>query len=113
MPSGDRTGPMGQGPMTGRSLGFCTGYDTPGYAKGMGRGMGRGFRFGRQRGWRFGWRRHADNPDFQPDSQPDFFHHHPVSKEEEISMLKYQSEYLKRYQRDIDKRLDELEKKSD
>ena len=33
MPRGDRTGPMGQGPMTGRNLGFCAGYDTPGMAK--------------------------------------------------------------------------------
>lgn len=30
MPGGDRTGPMGMGPMTGRRAGFCarnTGYD--------------------------------------------------------------------------------------
>ncbi|MBI9071195.1 MAG: DUF5320 domain-containing protein [Melioribacteraceae bacterium] len=25
MPSGDRTGPIGNGPMTGRKMGFCTG----------------------------------------------------------------------------------------
>ena len=44
MPSGDFAGPMGQGPMTGRSLDFCAGYDTPGYVKEFGGGMGRGFR---------------------------------------------------------------------
>jgi hypothetical protein len=32
MPRGDRTGPMGLGPMTGRGAGLCAGYATPGYA---------------------------------------------------------------------------------
>ena len=48
MPRGDKTGPRGQGPMTGRALGFCAGYDSPGFTKGFGGGMGRG------RGWGFG-----------------------------------------------------------
>ena len=43
MPLGDRTGPMGQGPMTGRRMGFCAKYNGPGYANyGFGRGFGRG-----------------------------------------------------------------------
>ncbi|MFW5754190.1 MAG: DUF5320 domain-containing protein, partial [Marinilabiliaceae bacterium] len=55
MPGGDKSGPMGQGPMTGRNLGFCGGYDTPGFAKGYGQvgrgsGMGHGRRAGRGRG---------------------------------------------------------------
>ncbi|MCK4238634.1 MAG: DUF5320 domain-containing protein, partial [Candidatus Lokiarchaeota archaeon] len=28
MPGGDRTGPGGLGPMTGRALGYCAGYST-------------------------------------------------------------------------------------
>jgi len=48
MPRGDRTGPQGEGPMTGRQLGYGAGYDNPGYTKGPGRGGGRGF---------FGWGR--------------------------------------------------------
>ncbi|KPL06443.1 hypothetical protein AMJ86_08525 [bacterium SM23_57] len=54
MPGGDRTGPWGQGPRTGRALGFCAGYDRPGYMSpgwgrgfGGGRGWGRGFGAGR------------------------------------------------------------------
>lgn len=50
MPGGDRTGPLGQGPMTGRAMGLCAGYDGPGYlnpgyggGRGMGYGGGRGF----------------------------------------------------------------------
>lgn len=50
MPGGDRTGPGGAGPMTGRRLGFCVGNDQPGtfYGRGYGygRGLGSGFRHG-------------------------------------------------------------------
>jgi len=31
MPRGDRTGPAGIGPMTGRAAGYCAGYNTPGF----------------------------------------------------------------------------------
>ena len=51
MPRGSGTGPMGAGPMTGRSAGYCAGFATPGFANsvgggGLGRGMGRGVRGG-------------------------------------------------------------------
>ena len=52
MPGGDRTGPMGMGPRTGRGAGFCGGAGVPGFISRMGgaflgRGRGRG-----GRGWR-------------------------------------------------------------
>jgi len=55
MPRGDRTGPDGLGPMTGRALGYCAGYDRPGFTQGYG-GLGRawGFGGGRGRGRGFG-----------------------------------------------------------
>ena len=64
MPYGDRTGPMGSGPMTGRGMGFCNGYDVPGavnggrmmgggFGRGFGRGMGRGMGIGMCRGFGF------------------------------------------------------------
>lgn len=31
MPRGDRTGPAGRGPMTGRGAGYCAGYPVPGF----------------------------------------------------------------------------------
>ncbi|MFW6102913.1 MAG: DUF5320 domain-containing protein, partial [Chloroflexota bacterium] len=31
MPWGDGTGPAGMGPMTGRGLGYCSGYGAPGF----------------------------------------------------------------------------------
>jgi hypothetical protein len=57
MPGGDRTGPMGMGPMTGRGAGYCAGLGMPGYAnpapgRGFGMGGGRGRGFGAGRGFR-------------------------------------------------------------
>jgi len=67
MPRGDRTGPLGEGSMTGRQLGYGAGYDSPGYTKGQGMGFGRGF-FGRGRGFfgfgrgnRYFWRQNPVN----------------------------------------------------
>ncbi len=53
MPRGDRTGPTGQGPRTGRAAGFCAGYDVAGCDNPeprRGAGMGRGRGWGRGRG---------------------------------------------------------------
>ncbi len=53
MPGGDRTGPWGMGPRTGRRAGFCSGYGMPGF---MNRSVYPPFG-GRWLGWfgRFGW----------------------------------------------------------
>lgn len=120
MPSGDRTGPMGQGSRTGRAFGLCSGYDTPGYTKGFGRnmgngggrGLGRGRGMGRLgngmgsgRGRNFG---NAFNGFFQG-----FPWFQNMSKNDEIKMLKSQAESLKQSQIDIEKRLSELDKGSE
>jgi hypothetical protein len=58
MPRGDRTGPAGFGPMTGRGAGYCSGYSMPGFANpwvprgGRGRGRGLGRSVGQGRGAR-------------------------------------------------------------
>ncbi len=57
MPRGDRTGPNGMGPATGRGAGFCNSFDRPGYLNGgagTGFGYGRGFGGGRGRGMGYG-----------------------------------------------------------
>lgn len=54
MPAGNKRGPDGEGPKTGRGLGYCSGNDHPGFehadeprgirygsGRGLGRGMGR------------------------------------------------------------------------
>ncbi len=40
MPFGDRTGPAGLGPMTGRAAGFCAGFPVPGYMNPVPGGVG-------------------------------------------------------------------------
>jgi hypothetical protein len=59
MPAGDRTGPMGEGPVTGRGLGYCRDNDFAGNrnllwnpGRGFGPGRGRGFRGGRGLGFK-------------------------------------------------------------
>ncbi|MHA1339327.1 MAG: DUF5320 domain-containing protein [Promethearchaeota archaeon] len=54
MPGGDGTGPLGLGPLTGRRLGYCAGFSTPGYTKSFGLGLGLGRLGFRGRGWRRG-----------------------------------------------------------
>jgi len=66
MPGGDRTGPMGMGPKTGRAAGFCAGSDAPGFVNRAAvrggwfrasRGRMAGMMFGRGRGAGAGWGR--------------------------------------------------------
>ena len=68
MPRGDRTGPVGLGPMTGRAAGFCAGYSGPGYLNPVparagigfgGRGGGRGWRNWYNATGLTGWQRAA------------------------------------------------------
>ena len=65
MARGDRRGPQGMGPMTGRGLGYCAGNDRPGFQVddapmrrnfngGGGRGFGRGRGFGNGFGQGYG-----------------------------------------------------------
>ena len=110
MPRGDRTGPEGMGPATGRGAGFCTGYDTPGYANpypgrgfGMGGGRGRGGgRFGRRnRFFATGlprWARFQGTP-----AAPEW------SEQDEATALKSQASWLTQQLESIQKRLSELE----
>ena len=75
MPGGDRTGPSGAGPMTGRAEGYCAGVSVPG-SVGPGRrggsgGGGRGGRHGRRRrfyatGQALGQQVAAAQPDVSP-----------------------------------------------
>ena len=49
MPRGDRSGPSGEGPKTGRGMGYCTGNEHPGYMNSFSNrawGYGRGFHGG-------------------------------------------------------------------
>lgn len=41
MPKGDKTGPRGDGTLTGRKMGYCAGNNRPGFAEGRNFGKGR------------------------------------------------------------------------
>lgn len=106
MPRGDRTGPLGAGPRTGRGAGWCAGYDRPGYANPVPRlGLGWGCRGG-GRGWRNmyyatglpGWAR------------PGYGFPPPPAPEQELSALKAQAGWLQNQLDAISKCIEELEK---
>ena len=87
MPGFDRTGPIGDGPFTGRGLGPC------GRGMGFGRGFGRGMAFGQGFGRGFGWR-----------------YTEPVSltKEEQKKMLEEELKQIESEKQEIEKRLNEM-----
>ena len=102
MPAGNRTGPQGMGPRTGRGAGYCTGYNGPGFVNqgfggGFGRGFGRGM-FGRRAFGRLGhrnWFRAAGMPGPMPyGAYPDAYPPAPITPEQEQDMLKSQEAWL-------------------
>ena len=111
MPGGDRTGPLQQGPMTGRRMGFCSGYNSPGYAnQGAGRFFGRGF--GREFGRGFRWR----TWDFAPVGravpvQSYATYPQQPTKEQELSMLKEDSKAVEEEQKALNEELDAIKKR--
>mgnify|MGYP003958490633 CR=1 FL=1 len=112
MPGFNRTGPMGEGPMTGGARGRChldsAGLD-PRFYRGSNRGLGlrRGFRGGvglrmdrgRRAGSGYGW--------FPPAIDPGF----PADAAGEVDMLKAQAGYMKNSLDAIIERIAMLEKK--
>lgn len=130
MPRGDRTGPAGLGPMTGRAAGFCAGYPAPGYANagwgrgGGGRGWGRGWgRGGGGGGGGAGWQhRHrywaTGVPGWQnawmagPGYAPPF----PLdetSREQQLELLKNQAKHFEQTLHELRERIGELEASSE
>lgn len=104
MPGGDRTGPLGMGPMTGRGAGFCTGNTVSGFMnptinRGMGFGLGCGRGRGFGRGWGYGW---AD-PGYPNTAQP------ANLQADELTALKNQAKYLNGTLQAINSRITDLE----
>ena len=114
MPGGDRTGPFGEGPLTGRGAGLCKGYDSPGFTTSPGRGRfaGRGFWRGRGggrgggRGWRNmfyatgqpGWMRWGRGYEDMPEDERYY-------AEDDREMLERRAADLRAELKSIDKRL--------
>ncbi|MBW2558282.1 MAG: DUF5320 domain-containing protein [Deltaproteobacteria bacterium] len=128
MPGGDGTGPAGMGSMTGRGTGYCAGYPAtgyPGFAFGRGFGAGRGGGRGRRNCFYAtgltGWQRSAyDYPHYGgtgpygyqayvgavPYNAP---YGGTATKQQELDVLKGQTEYLENSLEGIKKRIAELE----
>ncbi|MBW2631732.1 MAG: DUF5320 domain-containing protein [Deltaproteobacteria bacterium] len=128
MPSGDRTGPAGMGPMTGRVAGYCAGYSAPGFANsipggGFGWGFGRGAGFGRGGGWGHrnqfyatglpGWQRAAYSyPSYAGTASYNAPYGQVATKQQELDALKGQAEYLEDSLEGIKQRMEDLEKET-
>ena len=97
MPRGDGTGPAGQGPMTGRRMGYCAGFNVPGFMNfGFGRGFGRGF----------SWRR--EMPIQQQVVPIQQIQPQVITEQQEREMLEQELELIKQEMNEIQKRLKEL-----
>jgi len=121
MPGGDRTGPFGAGPRTGRAAGYCVGYGMPGYANpiggrgfgmGYGRGYGRGFGRGLGRGFRGGGGGWFGAPYMagQP-YMPQYHTGYPEPAIDEMEELKSQEKYFSTMLKDLHRRIENLERK--
>ncbi|MBN1784444.1 MAG: DUF5320 domain-containing protein [Candidatus Bathyarchaeota archaeon] len=108
MPRGDRTGPWGTGPMTGRAAGYCAGYPVPGYMNPTG-GYGGGRGRGRGRGWGGGFGRgryaipqpaigQAVYPQITPVAQPQ-------SPEQEVTALENYQKQLEAEKVDLEQEM--------
>ena len=96
MPRGDGTGPNGQGSMTGRRMGFCAGFNAPGFTNhGFGGGFGRGRGFGLR----------ARNMQVAPIQQPAI-----MTEKQEKEFLEQELNALKEEMKEIEKRLKQIKK---
>ncbi len=137
MPRGDRRGPDGAGPMSGRGMGYCAGFDAPGYVRpGVGRGgggggraragYGRGMRHGRggygygaygYGGYGYGgggpgWDAYGRVPAGEyPEGRPVApVNARPLTPAEEAEALQAQAEYLEEALKDVQRRLNDMQK---
>jgi len=115
MPLGDRTGPAGLGPMTGRAAGYCAGYSVPGYMNPVpgrgffGRGRGGGFGRGGGRGWGRGYFA-GGFPGSGYYGAPVYPYAPELKPEEEANLLKEDAKVLKQQLKELQGYIDTLEK---
>lgn len=120
MPRGDRTGPKGLGPMTGRGAGYCAGNVTPGYGNipMMAGFWCRGGNAGGGRGWRnwyyatglTGWQRAGgwQGQTYAAGQAPGFYGP-SNTREQQLEALRNQAECMEGTLADIKKQIETLE----
>ena len=121
MPGGDRTGPAGLGPMTGRAAGYCAGYPVPGYMNpiaGRGRGgfgLGRGWGRGRGRGFGRGFGGYgaaypyAYGAPYNPTAYGGYPYAPDLAPQQEADMLKEQVKAMQDEIKAVNDHISELE----
>jgi hypothetical protein len=102
MPGRNRTGPEGMGPMTGRGLGYCSGYSIPG---GVNPTVGRGYDLGF--GYRGGGGPYRGRQWFGYGYGTPFM---GLTRKQEREILQEQAAYLEDALKDIKQRIGEIEK---
>ena len=114
MPRGNKTGPMGDGPMSGRAAGYCADWGVPGCANpgssrgwGVGMGIGCGFRGGRSHAWDYNKRMAAFNSR-NPFGWPRAAIHSQTIPEDEQYYLKNQEKILKQQLDEVRNRLNHI-----
>jgi hypothetical protein len=113
IPKGDKTGSQYLGPRTGKGLGYCAGYSTPGYTKGHSMALGHGYGCrGRNRGR---GRRFYLPPSIYPSDLPQLslISSGFLSPEEESKYLEQALTNLKNEIELIEKRIEEIACKKD
>lgn len=108
MPLGDRTGPMGRGPMTGRAARYDVGFPVPGFINPYGGRLGGGFGLGRGRGW--GWRAYSGGVPYGVQHDVIVPYGSSYAPERELDFLNNQAKVLGDQLNEIRKRISELEK---
>ena len=107
MPGGDRTGPSGAGPMTGRAAGYCAGFPRPGHAQPAG-GAGFGGR-GPGRRARRGWRNRFFTTGLTAWQPAAAANPGPADPRQQLDALKGQADSLAEALEAICRRIDQLE----
>ncbi len=111
MPRGDGTGPGGFGSMTGKGMGYCAGFESPGYASG---GYGMGYRRGNRRMHYMtgqpGWARYGAYPCVYPYGYAPYAGVEPAAPViDEKAVLKNQAAFLQQQLKWVQERLDNME----
>ena len=111
MPRGDRTGPEGMGPMTGRAAGYCAGCGAPGFmTPAPGRGLGMAWGRGGGRGMAMAWRRGPGGGwGFAPAPFPGAYAPPEPTAEQQLAGLRDQADWLKQQMDAINARIQELQ----
>jgi uncharacterized protein DUF5320 len=108
MPGGDGTGPIGIGQRTGRRMGFCNGYNSPGFANfGFGFRQGMGMKFGQ--GMRFRFNRINE---FEPIQEKPTTNQELENLEQDSKQIEKEQQQLKNELESVQNKIKELKEKN-